>query len=134
MDLNTLGIFKLLNKRMDWLNQRHEVVAENVANIDTPNYRAKDLTPFTFKTAMEETHHLAPTQTDPGHQRLPRSGDEAGTARPDKSPYETKPDHNAVVAENQMLKMSQIGQDYSLATNLYKKNLSLLRLAIKGSP
>ena len=60
MDLNTLGVFKLLNKKMDWLNQRQEVVAENIANVDTPKYKPSDLKTFTFKSALGEGHRLAP--------------------------------------------------------------------------
>jgi len=40
------------------------------------------------------------------------------------------PTGNAVVVEDQMLKMSQSSQDYTTITNLYKKNVSLLKLAI----
>jgi len=132
MDLNTLGVFKLLNKKMDWLNQRHEVLAQNVANVDTPNYKSSDLTPFTFKSALGEAHRLAPVLTNPGHQLPPGYTDEVGEAKKDKTPYETKPDGNSVVVEDQMLKMSQSGQDYTMITNLYKKNLRLLKLAIRS--
>ena len=130
MDLNTLGMFKLLNKKMDWLNQRQEVIAQNVANVDTPHYKPSDLKTFTFKSALGESPHLAPVMTNPGHQMPPGLAKEAGVVQKDKVPYETKPDGNAVVVEDQMLKMSQSSQDYTTITNLYKKNVSLLKLAI----
>jgi len=130
MDLNSLGMFKLLNKKMDWLNQRQEVVAQNISNVDTPHYKPSDLSAFTFKSALGEGHHLAPVLTNPGHQMPKSFSNEAGTVQKDKVPYETKPDGNAVVVEDQMLKMSQSAQDYTMITNLYKKNINLIKLVI----
>ena len=51
MDLSSIGILKLISKKMDWLGQRQEVLAQNVANADTPKFKPDDLTPFTFRTA-----------------------------------------------------------------------------------
>jgi len=130
MDLNNLGMFKLLSKKMDWLNQRQEVLAQNVANVDTPHYKPSDLKALTFQSALEGTNRLAPVVTSPGHQMPPGYASEAGEEQKDKTPYETKPDGNAVVVEDQMLKMSQSSQDYTMVTNLYKKNISLLKLAL----
>ena len=81
---------------------------------------------------MGEGHRLAPVLTNPGHQMPPSFSKEAGEVQKDKTPYETKPDGNAVVVEDQMLKMSQSSQDYTMVTNLYKKNVSLLKLVIHG--
>ncbi|MEI8395011.1 MAG: flagellar basal body rod protein FlgB [Rhodospirillaceae bacterium] len=132
MDLGTMGVFKLMTKKMDWLAQRQEVIAENVANANTPKFKPEDMTPFTFRSALEEGRHkLEPVLTNPAHQSMlhPKDG-AAGTARKEKRPYETKPDGNAVVVEEQMLKLSQAGQDFSLVTSLYRKNVNLFKLAI----
>ena len=43
MDLNKLDIFRLTNSKMGWLSERQTVLAQNIANADTPGYKAKDL-------------------------------------------------------------------------------------------
>ena len=41
--------FSVLSKALDLRTQRHQVLASNIANADTPNYKARD---FEFKSAM----------------------------------------------------------------------------------
>ncbi|MEI6986290.1 MAG: flagellar basal body rod protein FlgB [Rhodospirillaceae bacterium] len=136
MDLNSMGVFKLITKKMEWLSQRQEVVAQNIANVDTPKFKPSDVSPFSFRSAIEShQRQLVPAITDPAHQRAARSGngDSGSVTRRDRKPYETKLDGNAVVVEQQMLKLSETAQDYGLVTNLYKKNVSMLRMALGRS-
>ena len=44
----TLGIFSKLATRMAWLGRRQQVLAQNIANADTPNYKPMDLKPLDF--------------------------------------------------------------------------------------
>ena len=46
MDLSSMGVFKLMAKKMDWLTQRQEVLAQNVANVDTPKFKPDDSIDF----------------------------------------------------------------------------------------
>ena len=134
MDLSSIGILKLISKKMDWLGQRQEVLAQNVANADTPKFKPDDLTPFTFRTALQEGHHLTPAMTNPAHLQLPHANEGPGSVRKERKPYETKPDGNAVDLEEQMLKLSQTAQDYNMVTSLYRKNVSLLKTVLaRGS-
>ena len=43
MDLSQVPLFAALSKRMAWLTERQSVLAQNVANGDTPGYVAQDL-------------------------------------------------------------------------------------------
>ncbi len=130
MDLDSIPLFKLMTRKMDWLTQRHAVIAENVANVDTPGFKPSDLTPFTFRDALGDSRHLEPTLTSPAHMQLTPPDNGPGTVQKDKKLYETKPDGNAVVAEQQMLKMTETSQDFNTVTALYKRNLSLLTMAL----
>jgi len=134
MDLNSLGVFKLMSKKMNWLTQRQQVLSQNIANVDTPKFKPEDLTPFTFRNALSDNRRLDPTLTNPSHMALPRANDGPGKVGKERKPYETKPDGNAVVVEEQMLKMSQSAQDFNMVTSLYKKNVGLLKTALsRGS-
>ncbi len=131
MDLSTLGFFRLMAKKMDWLSQRQTVLAQNVANVDTPKFKPEDVTPFTFRTALQEGHHLEPAMTNPAHQHLAHAAEGPGTVRKDRKTYETKPDGNAVDIEEQMMKLSQTSQDYNMVTSLYRKNVGLLKQVLQ---
>ena len=134
MDLSSLGVFKLMGKKMDWLTQRQTVLAQNVANVDTPKFKPEDLTPFTFRTALQASRTLEPAMTNSAHLRLAHAAGGPGEVRKDRKTYETKPDGNAVDIEEQMMKLNQTTQDYNTVTNLYRKNVALLKTVLaRGS-
>lgn len=133
MDLNNMGLFKLLSRRMDWLTQRQEVLSQNIANADTPDYKPSDLQPFSFRDALADARRLKPTTTSTTH--LTGTLGTGGTAKEQRQrdPYETAPDGNAVVLEEQMLKQSQTSNDYQTMINLYRKQVGMIKMAIRGS-
>jgi len=129
MELASIGLFRLAAKRLDYLGTRHRVIAENVANADTPGFRARDLKPFDFQAAMDRAGgQVVAARTSPLHQ--------AGLvpARPfaeDRraEPYEAAPDGNAVVLEEQMMKAAEVRSAHDLATGLFQKHVSMIRHA-----
>lgn len=132
MDLNDLGLFKLMSKRMGWLTQRQEVLSQNVANANTPDYKPRDLKPFTFRDALGADRRMEMNRTDAAHLQ-PTRGALDDKVRRQRDPYETKPDGNAVVLEEQMLKVGETSHDYDTALSLYKKQLGMIQTAIRGS-
>lgn len=130
MDLNQVGVLKMLGRKMGWLGQRQAVLTENVANADTPHYKPRDVTAFDFKAALGQNRRLEPTRTSSTHMQLTQANAGPGKAERERHPYETKMDGNSVVIEEQMLKISQTATDYNAATSLYRKNVALLRSAI----
>ncbi len=132
MDLGNLGLFKLMARKMDWLTQRQEVVSQNIANADTPDYKGKDLKPFTFRDALGDSRRLTPTATNASH--LAGTRGEGGMAQEQRirNPYETAPDGNNVVLEDQMMRMSQNSMDYQTITNLYRKQVAMIKSAIRS--
>ncbi len=130
MDLSQIGLFNGLVGKMDWLVQRQGVIAQNIANADTPQYESQDIAPFSFKTMLKK---LAPVATDAAHIQVSASGDANGDAKVGSAlhdAYEVKPDGNAVTTEQEMKKAADTAADYQLATNIYKKSVSLLELAL----
>lgn len=132
MDLGNLGIFKLMSRKMDWLTQRQEVVSQNIANANTPEYKGRDLKPFTFRDALSDNRRLTPVATNPSHLAGTRGA--GGLAKEEKlrDPYETAPDGNNVVLEEQMMRISQNAMDYQTITNLYKKQVTMIKSAIRS--
>lgn len=132
MDLSKMTIFKMVNKRMDFLSQRQKVLSENVANADTPKYHPKDLKPIDFRAMVRtEQNNLRPSQTNSMHLAGTKPIDrfKSVTERP-KDAYEMSPTGNSVVLEDQMLKVNETAREYQLNANLYQKHLGMIRAAI----
>ncbi|MCG5243286.1 flagellar basal body rod protein FlgB [Azospirillum doebereinerae] len=131
MDLGNLGLFKLMSRKMDWLTQRQEALSQNIANADTPDYKTKDLKSFTFRDALSDSRRLTPTATNASHLAGTRGAGGMAQEQTVRDPYETAPDGNNVILEDQMMKMSQNSMDYQTITNLYKKQVNMIKSAIR---
>ena len=135
MDLSQIPLFAMLRGRLGYLSERQQVIAQNVANSDTPGFLPKDLQPFSFEAKLKaQSAATTPATTDPRHMQLQnsqasaQSGFQAVTARDS----ETRLDGNAVVLEEEMMKMSDARMNYDAAISFYQKSLGLLRLAAKA--
>src|SRR3546814_18762423 len=60
MDLNQLPMFDLLTRRMTWLSERQEVLAQNIANANTPDYTPQALKPMPFREIMQRLSPVNP--------------------------------------------------------------------------
>lgn len=126
MDLNAIGVLRLAGQRLDYLAERHKLVAENVVHANTPGYRAKDLKPF--DALLKEPPPVAPVQTSAVHLAGTRSPQ---PFRTDRTPdgWETTPDGNAVALDQEMMKGSETRDAFALTAGLFQKNVQLLRAA-----
>jgi len=127
-----LTVLGMARKAMDWVAQRQQVLSENIANSDSPGYVPSDLKELDFKSVLHTTAQPAvlPVQTDP-HHIVPKLMD-PNTVVSQKKAYESSPDGNAVVLEEQMDKMGESKATYEQVTALFQKNVALLRTAITG--
>ena len=128
MDLQGIGLFRMISQQLRWLGQRQEVLSQNVANADTPGYRARDLQPIAFGDALREAT-LRPAVTQAGHL-LGKSADPAAAKVKTITPWEVSPDGNGVVLEQQMTSLAETQADYQMATELYRKQIAMLKTAI----
>ena len=127
------NIFAVLSKRMDWLSQRQRVLAGNIANADTPKYVPRDLNSSEFHRILRsQSPKVSPRATNAAHlQGTVLSGGPARVERQGSS-WETSPSGNAVIIEEQMLKVAETQSDYELMTNLYRKHMAMFRMALRG--
>ncbi|MFS8182390.1 flagellar basal body rod protein FlgB [Pseudovibrio denitrificans] len=134
MALTDLPMFQALRQKMQWHQQRQGVLAENVANADTPGYRSKDLKELSFSDmvdAEQGTEALRPVVTSAGHITSGGISSGVGTKVSKASSFERTPDGNSVVLEEQMMKIAQNQIDYQTATSLYSRSLGMLKSALK---
>jgi flagellar basal-body rod protein FlgB len=127
MDLLQSPLLSGLAERLRYLAARAGVVAQNVANADTPDYAAQDLSPPQFKAS------LAPAlkTSDPRHAQAPAAARAAWRVEAAPDP-DASLNGNRVSIETQMMKLSETRMDYQLASTVYRKSLELIRLAVRG--
>lgn len=142
MDLGDIPIFAMLKSRLGYLNERQRLIAENVANANTPGFQARDLKAFSFESHMQAAaggaagaSAVAATPagtmavTQPGHMQP--KGARPGV-RTTKSPdSERTLDSNGVVLEDEMIKLTDARMDYDAAIGFYQSSLTMLRTAIR---
>lgn len=130
MDLSKIGIFRLMREKMNWHGQRQEVLSQNVANADTPGYAPRELVQFDFRKEMRNAARMELAATSPQH--MSGTIPPGGTFKEEKprNVYETSPDGNKVVLEEQMMKLGQNAVDYQTITGIYRKQLAMLKTAI----
>ncbi|ABS64179.1 flagellar basal-body rod protein FlgB [Parvibaculum lavamentivorans DS-1] len=142
MAIGDLPIFDMMKQRLHWLTARQQVLAQNVANSDTPGYAAKDLKELDFGALVKRSGpSLTPVATQGGHIGSPvsghgnffRPGQSTGGQVVKKADFETSPSGNSVVLEEQMIKVAETQMDYQTVTGLYSKSLGLIRIALGRS-
>lgn len=128
MPISDLTIFSMLRTRMQWHQERQRLLAENVSNADTPNFRPRDLAPPSYeRQAVPGVQSVALAQTDPAHLAAVGGGD---TFRGKREQFMVRPAGNAVQLEDEMMKVATNQMDYQAATALYTRSLALIKLAI----
>ena len=130
MDLSGMTLFGASAARLGWLNQRHAVLAQNVANSDTPGYQPFDLKALNFKAALRhERPGLDMARTDEVHVASAKPTLNHRAAR-EREPYEVSLSGNAVILEEQMMKINETAMDQRLATEIYRKYVGIVRIAL----
>ena len=130
MNLPDVPLLSLLRERMNWLNQRQDVLSQNVANADTPGYVARDLKPQDFGDILsgETSRGSALTATDPRH--IATSSLTGSRFDDMATPDQANPNGNAVGLEQEMIKVSDTQAQFQAAANLYAKAMGMMRTAI----
>ncbi len=130
MDFSGIGVFRLAGARLDYLSQRQRLIAENVVNANTPDYRAKDLKPF--ESMLGDPKPVVPARTAAMHLTGSRGADMAReTRRPEV--WEQTPDGNSVSLDQEMSKGSETRDAFALTANLFHRNVQMLRMAWRAS-
>ncbi len=122
-DAGQIGILAMAEHKLAWIDARQRVLAQNIANADTPGYRARDLASF---TDMLGAYGVDVARTNPLHlaglsRRL--SGDATTTA-------ERAPDGNAVVIEDQMTKVADDESSQALTSNVWHAYMGMFMTAL----
>ncbi|QDW39647.1 flagellar basal body rod protein FlgB [Bradyrhizobium sp. KBS0727] len=133
MAINDLPILSALRTKMQWHQERQRVLAENISNANTPNFKPSDLVEPKFDkggSAAGGGGGSLPMMRTSGTHIGASGSAQSFNADGGKSGFLTRPAGNSVNLEDQMLKVSANQMDYAAATSLYTRSLGMLKTAI----
>ncbi|MDE2006007.1 MAG: flagellar biosynthesis protein FlgB [Rhodospirillales bacterium] len=117
------GLFDLAARRLGWLAGRQTLLAQNIANSDTPGYTPRQPAPFaamlsdTAGTLLRNSpRHLAGRAVSDAARRADTNG--------------RQPDGNSVSLDMQLKAIADTTTAQTLVTTIYTKYLAMFRLVI----
>ena len=114
-------MFPVLEDLLSWTSKRQQALAANVANLDTPGYRAKD---YTFAEQMQSLNMAATS----GKHVAP--AEDASTARMYEVDSNIKPNGNSVNLDRELTEITKNGLQYVTLVQYLNQRLRTLRTAI----
>lgn len=131
MGLMDMPVFSALTDKMRWHQTRQGLLAENVANAETPGYRGRDLKQYDFadRQGAMASSAVVTMATQPMHFSV-SSGGAGGFDAQRMANFEITPEGNGVTLEDEMMKVTTNMMDYQAATSLYQKSVRILRVAL----
>ncbi len=143
MFLSTLtdrGAAPALVKTVAFHEARLGVIAENIANSATPNFRAKQLDAKAFQSSLGEA--LARREEDPSRPLVLARSSQVNTdpwgrlkLTPTERPVENILFHDGtnLSIEREMAELAETGMVHELASTLLRGHFDRLRSAVRGS-
>jgi flagellar basal-body rod protein FlgB len=126
--VSPIYLFELAARHAQWLSTRQATIAGNIANADTPGFKARDVEPFV--EVLEKTQ-LAMAATAP--RQMVSGGtpaEAAGVAEGDS--WAIKESGNSVTLEAELLKAGEVNRDFSLNNAVQKSFHRMLMMSVKA--
>ncbi len=114
--MDKIYLFDLASRHAAWASVRQSAIAGNIANADSPGYRAVEVEPF---SAVLNKTHLTEAQTNPRHLSMSASGVETMKMK-DEDSWSVSEDGNTVSLDQQMVKAAEVGGAYTLNTSIVR--------------
>jgi flagellar basal-body rod protein FlgB len=129
-EISLSGADSVLRSALDGLALRHQAIAANVANVDTPGYKANVVSfESQLRQALDTRQPGRLAVTDPGHIGWrPEQPITAEVTTTDASTLRN--DGNNVDIDREMILLADTSLKYSTATRLVSDRLALLRTVI----
>lgn len=127
--MQPIQLFNLASRQAEWLSVRQEVVAGNIANATTPQFKAKDVTPF---QAVLDQSFTPMARTNPAHfasNDLSEDVEVKDSAL--NNEIGVQESGNTVSLSQELSKTGEIKRQYELSAGLVKSFHSMMLLTIK---
>ncbi|GAB1582978.1 flagellar basal body rod protein FlgB [Phyllobacterium phragmitis] len=126
--MGPIHLFDLASRQAQWLSVKEAAISSNVANANTPGFKARDVDPFS--DVLEKTQ-LSMAATDPHHLEVDATGITAIQMR-QRDVAETTHSGNTVSLEQEMMKAGEVNRDFSLNTSIVKAFHRMMLATVKG--
>jgi flagellar basal-body rod protein FlgB len=121
---NALGIHA---QALGLRSKRMEVLARNIANADTPHFKAKDVD---FRSVLKQSKEDALNSTHNLHMKIAMEEDSGGEKY--RVPFNASFDGNTVEMNVEQAKFGQVAADYQTTLNILENRVSGIRRALRG--
>jgi len=126
--MHPVHLFQLAARQAEWLGVHQKIIAGNVANANTPGFKAREIVPF--------SHHLTPpaitiATTHAAHMSMENNPVEAQAVKKAES-LETTHSGNNVVIEDEMLHGAEVAREMSLNTAIVKSFHQMMMATVQG--
>ncbi len=126
--MQPLTLFSLASQNANWLATRQVTIAANVANANTPGYRAQDVAAF---SAVLSHLQLPIATTSAGHLQ-PETPSGLKSAVKPVDTWDVVYSGNSVNLEQEMMKAGEVGNAHTLNTNIVRSFHQMLQMAVKA--
>lgn len=123
-----IDLFKVASQHNQWLSMRQSIISGNIANANTPSYKAREIEPF---EAVLSQAGLNMAQTQRGHIAPPADNVAARTAR-DEDTWQVQHSGGTVTLEAELLKAGEVNRAYAMNTGVIKAFHRMLIASAKG--
>jgi flagellar basal-body rod protein FlgB len=121
---NALGVHA---QALGLRSKRMEVLARNIANADTPHFKAKDID---FRSVLKQSREDALNSTHNMHMKIAMEEDSGGEKY--RMPFNASFDGNTVEMNVEQAKFGQVAADYQTTLNILENRVSGIRRALRG--
>lgn len=122
-----LEIFRMSQGLAQHAAARQSTIAQNVANADTPGYRARDVVSF---AETYQTRDVSPMRASRIKHVLSSNTASAVQASPVLREGATSPNGNSVSLELEMMAAAEAKRDHDLALAIYKSSMNIMRASV----
>ena len=121
---NALGVHA---QALGLRSKRMELLARNIANADTPHFKAKDID---FRSVLKQSREDALNSTHNLHMKIAMEEDSSGEKY--RMPFNASFDGNTVEMNVEQAKFGQVAADYQTTLNILENRVSGIRRALRG--
>lgn len=125
--IDGISLFQTMTHKLDYITVRHTLLAQNVANADTPGYEAHDLKTFTDALRTVQPASMLATH---GRHMVAELGNTTFREDSRVEGWEVVPSGNEVTLEEQMIRAADNSREHQLTTQLMKKHVTMLKATL----
>jgi len=126
--VSQIYLFQLASQQSKWLTARQTLVADNIANANTPGFRAREIQPFS--EILDQTP-LTMATTNPAHIAPPEQELTEGARVAESDGWATSVSGNSVSLEQELMKEGDINRSYTMNTNIKRAFHQMMLSALK---